>query len=203
MFFVHTHKIISVIIEELRELFSQHKKYTWVPNQFGAPDFERTKIVISDLFSYSGKFLPAIILGASSSNDFQISFNQEQEEIINPDTGKVTHRQFAGAWRSSINITVASEDTIAREQLVDLVSIYMMFVKRHDMEKRGVFVEHVSLGSFSEESYANDYIYLGALTANILSEWIHRVPVDTIEAINMDVKTNHLLCFDQIEEKYG
>jgi len=187
----------TILVNTLRTAFGERsgeQKYKYVANEYGGPkvklpdsdpsDAPFTEIFISDIYPYKEKFLPAIVISQGSANDFQEAFNQEMAEKFN-DSGEIIARRYAGGWHGSYSVLVATESTKEREEIADLVGMYLMRIKRNDAEQEGVFIKNVSNGSEADEPYRNDFVYLLPIAVDVYTEWLHEVPVNTIEAVNI------------------
>lgn len=204
----HVDYLKDQFIEILRQTFSQHPEYTYIARQLGddegtldqSPDFDRTKIVITDVYTYDVKFLPVITIRINSSRSFDVCFNQNQTTVdylvdnngnyVYDSLGKPIpiYYEYAGAWESQITLNVSAEDTITREELVTFLSVGLFHLKRDEFYTKGIFIKNVSTGGETEEVYANDYIYKQSLLIDTWSEWTHRLPVgSTISGIGLEI----------------
>jgi hypothetical protein len=97
--------------------------------------------------------------------------------------------EFVGAWMSTVTIEVNTESIIDREQLITIIKMIFMNVRRDELYTRGIHVIRVNHGGESEVPYHNDFVYKQTVNVEIYSEWTNRIPVgDLIEAINVQVQ---------------
>ena len=152
---------------------------------------EETKVFISDVYSYGirisdleqpVKKLPYIGVGHTSSNQYHIGLNQLQERLYD-DNGKLIGELWAGGWEGTFQIQIAAESTIEREELADLSSMYLIYIKREQLRENGVLIRNMSIGGESEEPYGSDYIYLTTLTLDIWTEWWEQILFENIDEI--------------------
>lgn len=184
------YEVKNVIIDELRETFSLIEDYKFVPNASGGPDFSKTKIVITDTYSYDIKFLPAVLVSLSGGSAKPISFNQDYRVVraVNDNGNEYDVYQFAGAWDTNGTVTIATEDTISREELTGLISLIFEHWKRYVFIGKGIYVHSVSWSGETEEAYANDYVYMLNLSLGIYSEWHNSIVVgDKVEKIEVSL----------------
>lgn len=190
----HIDYIKNLLVDTLRESFAQHPDYPYIArdDEIGGPDFDRTEIVITDVYTYDVKFLPAITIRVNSSNSRDVSFNQNRFTVdylrdddgnfVKNEFGKLVpaYFEFAGGWESQATVNVTTEDTITREELITFLSVLLFHLKRDKLYTKGVFVKNVSIGGEAEEPYANDYLFQQSITLDLWSEWTHRLPVGEV-----------------------
>ena len=91
----HIESLKNIVIEGLRDVFSKHQGYQYVERTDGipGPDLEKTKICITDVYTYETKFLPIITVRVTSSNTKPISFNQDvgTTDFLYDEEGKIVH----------------------------------------------------------------------------------------------------------------
>ncbi len=191
MYYQLTKSVKTQLIMSLREAFQRSTNY------FFSDDDEETRIFIGDVYTYGVtfentqqpmKYLPALLVSMNSSTSFEYSPSQIQGMMYDEE-GKQLAQSFGGGIEGSYTITIAAESTLEREELTDLVFMIFNYVSRSDLLNRGVLVRKVSVGGESEEPYGNDYIYIGTVTLETLTEWGELVSADRIEKIFTDAKT--------------
>lgn len=202
----HIESLKNIVIEGLRDVFSKHQGYQYVERTDGipGPDLEKTKICITDVYTYETKFLPIITVRVTSSNTKAISFNQDvgTTDYLYDEEGKIVYDnwgrpvpiyyQYNGAWDSSIQLNIFTESTIEREELTTFVSVICINLLRDLWRYQGMFVKAVNVGGESETAFANDYIYQQQVMLDVYSEWTRRIPVPTeiLEGINYSMQTD-------------
>ena len=201
----HIESLKNIIVEGLRDVFSKHQGYQYVERTDGipGPDLDKTKICITDVYTYETKFLPIITVRVTSSNTKAISFNQDvgTTDYLYDEEGKIVHDnwgrpvpiyyQYNGAWDSSVQLNIFTESTIEREELTTFVSVVCINLLRDLWRYQGMFVKTVNVGGESETAFANDYIYQQQVMLDVYSEWTRRIPVPTeiLEGFNYDIQT--------------
>lgn len=194
--------IKDLFVNTLRESFGRHPIFTWVPKEDDPqyPDFDKTQIVITDVYRYDAVFLPVITVRINSSNYHPISFNQDlfKVEYLLDENGRPLRQsngapipnyyEFVGGWDSTVTLEVNAESVIDREQLVAITKIIFMNIKRDELYRKGIHVIRVGHGGESETPYHNDYIYKQTVNVEVYSEWTNRIPVgELLEAIDVQV----------------
>lgn len=199
----------NLLIDSLREHFKQDTIYRYSTDAFGfpltpdltdlPPDVEETRtsrIFIGDIFRYDKRYLPSITVRQTSGRYYAVSFNQEgttryRVDLVldgygNRSLVKVpTHKVYAGGWDQTLEVTVAAESTLDREELSDIVSSYLIGVARQPLHEAGLFIKTVSYGGEREEDWANDKIYIQPITVETFSEWRREIPIENlVETIN-------------------
>jgi len=216
----------TIIIQTLRESFANDPVHPYKADEAGFPilpkfrfiDSEEemgvdgvewgndpsetiTSIIITDIYRYDAKFLPAITVRLGGGANKDISFNQEwgslkwaERETLRNGEVKFekypSHFIFAGSWTQNYNITIMSEDTLTRELLADKLSIMLMHLKRRELEKKGVFVQNVSVGSETEEEAddSNEKYYNVTLNLEVYTEWYREIPIyELVEKVDFQL----------------
>lgn len=202
-------QIKNSIIDVLREVYSKNPDYRYIPSPSGSPDLDRTSLVITDVYTYDAKYLPCLLVSMAGGHDFPIGFNQGLGEIIHMDSNdqggyanRPLYHRWVGAWESTVNILVAAEDTLSREELISYTSHILMHIRRMSLLDEGVFIKKVSFSGESEEPFANDLIYVQNISAEIFSEWVAQIPVgDSVENLKINlnvVKNNEIVSVNKL-----
>jgi len=201
----HADVLVDLFIQALRECFFAHPIYTYIPREdSNGPDLERTQIVIVDRDQEQALFLPIITSTVNSINTMWIQFSQSPfNTVLKPQIdayGNIkrdsrgrfvpSHYEYTGAYEGSMSFLISAEDTIEREELANLLHVFLAEVLRDTLYKRGVFVKTVSVGGMSETAYRNKQIFQMSVNVDIYSEWRRKIPVgETLKSIgfNMNV----------------
>jgi hypothetical protein len=197
----------SILIDTLREIFSQDREYKYVSSVFGFPktpyhlgldpnagldDEETTRIFIGSTYRYDIKFNPSIIVKNTGSRYVPISFNQNllgvinRKEIITDGYGNSSviytpaYHTLVGAWDQTFEVKIVSENEIDREEIADIVQVTLMGTKRMDLQRAGLFIKSLSTSGEIEEPYANDYLYMVSVNLDTRSEWKVHIPISNI-----------------------
>jgi len=200
----------NLLIDTLREHFRQDTIYTYRTNAYGfpltpnvtdlPPDIQEdrtTRIHIGDIFRMDKRYWPSITIRHSSARYKPVSFNQNDQttkyrvDLVMDGYGnesyvKVpTHKVMAGAWDQTFEVKISAESIPDREELADIVSVFLINVAREKLHKAGLFIKSVSLGAESEEKYANDNVYIQSINVDCYSEWRREAPISNLtEVIN-------------------
>lgn len=184
----------------LREMFSRHPEYTYVADPergFGFPDLDKTRIVIWQDYPYDTLFLPCLTLNIGGMSYHPISFNQNMATIdylldedgntVKNDFGQPipNYYEYAGAWDSTLAINVNAQSPWDRDLITDFIKINLIHVYRDWFYTRGIHVKRVSTGGEGQVDWRNQHIYKITVSAELYTEWTHRIPVPTevVEAI--------------------
>lgn len=218
----------TILIQTLREVFTNDLVHPYKADEAGFPILPKfrfidsdeeggidgvewgndpsntiTSIVITDIYRYDTKFLPAVTVRLSSGQNKDISFNQEwgslkwaEREVLRGGTVRFekypSHFIFSGSWIQNYTITIMSEDTLTRELLSDKIALILMHLKRRELEKKGVFVQNVSMGAETEEEAddRNEKYYNASLSIEVYTEWYREIPIYAlVEKLNFEFTT--------------
>lgn len=199
----------NLLIDALREYFRQDTFYRFTTDAFGfpltpdltelPPDIQEertTRIYIGDVYRFDKRFWPAIVVRHSSGKYRPVSFNQNQTSKYRLDmvldgygnrsfVRVPTHRVVAGAWDQSFEVQIASESTMDREELTDIVSSFLIGTARQELYEGGLFIRSVSMGAEREEDWGNEKVYIQSINIEAYSEWRREIPIDSIvEGLN-------------------
>jgi hypothetical protein len=192
----------NLLIQYLRDLFRRDSIFTYRDDEYGFPltpdltgkpldTVESTKILISDIFRYDVKFFPAITIKHGGGSYKPLSFNQEgtykyrvdytedrygaRKKVWTP-----THKVYAGKWDLNLDVGVYCESSSELQELIDILSIALQHVLWNDLRASGLFIQSLSIGAESSESYANDFVYSQNLNLRCMSEWRVEIPLEDI-----------------------
>lgn len=197
----HADVLIDIFIQALRECFMNHPMYTYIPrDDSNGPDLERTQIVIVDKDQEQALFLPIITSTVNSINTMWVQFSHSPfNTVLKPQYdayGNIkrdsrgrfvpSHYEYAGAYDGSLSFLISAEDTIEREELANLLHMFLAEVLRDTLYKRGVFVKNVTVSGMSETAYRNKQIFQMSVNVDIYSEWRRKIPVgETLKSIGI------------------
>jgi len=211
----------EIFIESLREFFSQDAYYHYVSDQWGFPltpdhtglpndagvdDDLTTRILISEPYRMDVIYYPSLLVRSAGSRFKPISFNNEEGSVQHTATRFVdgygnesivivpSHFIKAGAWEGSINIDIETKSPRSRDDLVDLVSLHFVSLRREQLTRAGVFVKIATVGSPSEsDDRTHGKIFKQTVTCEIRSEWRRQIPItNVVDAINICVDFGNL-----------
>ena len=206
---------VAVLIETLREIFSQDSYYHYTRDTFGFPKVpdhtdlasnagiendDTTRIFIGEYYKFDAKYHPAILVKAAGSRYVPLSFNQNRGTVIWANTkfidgyGNTTtiatpnYFKEAGVWEGSVSIEIETRSSKSRNELMEIVSIFLINNRLIQLQNAGVFIKGMEQSSPSEEEDRNDKLFKQSITLNVRSEWRRETPINsTIDAINICV----------------
>lgn len=210
----------EVLIETLKEFFSQDSYYHYVRDEWGFPkvpdhtdllndagfsDDITTRLFIGENYRFDIRYYPALLVSSAGSRYVPISMSQNKGSVIWANTvfidgyGNSTtvatpnHFQENGAWEGSISVEVVTLSPRSRDELVELVSILFINYRRWELQNAGVSIKAVSVSGPSEGEDRNDKLFKQTITFEIRSEWRREIPVNSvIDAINLCVEFGNL-----------
>ena len=94
----------------------------------------------------------------------------------------VTGYSLGGVFTSDFSISIASESTAERRDLLDLVVILYRTIGSEYLRKFGVNITSIRYGSSRTEYLANDFVYFDTLNFTVQTEWkqvIKNIPLIT------------------------
>jgi len=210
----------NILIDTLREIFRSDREFKYVDDVFGFPktpyhlgldpeagldDEETTRIFIGSTFRYDVKFNPSIIVKSTGSRYVPISFNQDllgmvfkTERVVDAYGNETLIRTpfantLVGSWDQTFEIKVITEDEVDREEIADIIMVSLQGTRRLELQREGVLVKRCRAGGETEEKYANDNLYMVAITLDVRSEWKVHIPInDVCERIALCITFNTL-----------
>lgn len=213
----------DIILLVLREMFSRHPEYTYVPDPergFDFPDVDKTRLQIWQDYPYDTLFLPVITINMGSLRDHPIGFNQNINTVDykHDENGNLEYNQFgqpiplyfeySGAWDISFSININAQSPWDRDIIADFVTINMMHVYRDWLYTRGVHVKTCSTSGESQVDWRNQHVYKLTLSLDLYTEWTHRIPypIELLERIsitqNLPISTQPLVPPGGIDTNY-
>jgi hypothetical protein len=206
----------EIIIASLREYFGKCSYYHYSKDKWGfanTPDHTdllpgvgmhdelTTRVFIGENFRQDVIYYPAIIVKSNGAKYVPISINREQGSIkfrdVVYDDGlgneKIVHRPIsmvtAGAWEGSITIEILTRSLRARDDLAELIGIFLAEIQFDSLQDVGLIVKPPSIGSPSERDDRNDKLFMLQITFDTRTEWRREIPIETlIDAINFNIQ---------------
>jgi len=211
----------EIIIESLRDFFSQDSYYHYVDDEWGFPKTEdqtdltldagiaddaTTRIFIGEPYRMDVIYYPSLLVRSGGASFVPISFNNEESAVqwqstrfvdgYGNETIVLTPSHFikAGAWEGSITVDVVTKSPRSRDELIDLVSIFFASLRRNQLDISGIFVKKVDAGTPSEsEDRTHGKLFSQTITCQIRSEWRQHVPIlNVIDAILISLDFGNL-----------
>lgn len=214
----------EIIIAFLRDYFSKDTYYHYSRDPWGFPNTPdhtdlplgsglnndiTTRVFIGENYREDVIYYPAIFVKNNGSKYVPISLNREkgavQWKFTEFDDGygnKAFYKSpksflTQGAWEGTINVDIRTRSLRSRDDLVELVSIYLTDIAFEALQKAGLVIKSVSAGSPSETDDRNDKLFMQTITLEVRSEWRIEIPVgNLVEIINFsidfaDIEHNH------------
>lgn len=209
----------EVIIETLREFFSQDSYYHYQRDVWGFPktpnheglnleagyqDDISTRLFIGEKYRQDAIFYPCLLIKSGGSRSIPISFNREkgsvQWQAIQYMDGygntKIistpSHYIQAGAWEGTISIDIQTRSLKARDELGDLVALAFVDTYFEDLMNSGVIIKGVSRSGASEADDRYDKLFTETITLDIRTEWRRHIPITTtIDVIKICLEIGH------------
>jgi hypothetical protein len=210
----------EIFIDTLREFFSQDSQYHYVRDEWGFPkvpdhtdlnndagfaDDETTRIFIGEYYRFDAIYYPAVLIKSGGARYVPISMSQNLNTVVWSNTlfvdgyGNQTviatpnHFKQNGAWEGSITIDIETLDPGARDELVGLVSLLFMNLRRYELQTAGIHVKSVNAGSQTEGEDGNNKLFKQTITVDIRTEWRRQIPINSVvDAINICVDFGNL-----------
>lgn len=155
-----------------------------------------TRLFIGENYHYDTIFYPAILVKNGGTQYVPISINRNKDTISYQETlfvdgyGNETlvRKPYAfvtaGAWEGSISIDILTRSLRARDDLVELVSMFFTEIAFDDLYEVGLIIKPISVSAPSETDDRNDKLFRQTLTLNIRSEWRREIKIyDFIDTI--------------------
>jgi len=205
----------ELIVDVLSDEFSRDSYYHFVRDQWGFPlvpdhtdlphdaginDDVTTRVYIAEKFRYDVIYYPSILVSHGGARSVPISLNRNKETVQYEATTVIdgygnqkifqtpTHFVFAGAWEGNINVEVQTRGIRARDDLVELVTLFCTDIRFEELLRSGLLIKGVSAGAPSEDTDRNDKLYKQVVTLEVRSEWRRHIPVSSVvDAINFCV----------------
>lgn len=197
----------DLIVASLRHFFDQDSKYSFSSDEWGFPqtpdltdipvdagfyDNLTTRIFIGEHNRYDVIYYPAVLIKAGSFRYVPISLNRNQYFIENKiiEFSDGYERRFvstpdkfvlAGAWEGSINIEILARSIQERDDIAELIAIYLVDLNWNNLSRDGVSIKpDISIGAASESDDRNDKLHRLTITVNVRGEWRREIPVNNI-----------------------
>jgi len=120
----------------------------------------------------------------------------ETYTVITAKDGLEIGTQFQGIANGSVTCEIMAETLPEQEDLSDLVFMTLWYVRRFDLQSRGLVIQEVSIGGESETPEYADQIYLNTVVANVKCEFSEDVYIrDWVRGIKL---TGELLSADDV-----
>lgn len=195
----------DAIIASLREYFGRDSKYHFVRDEWGYPktpdhtdlspdaglyDDLTTRVFIGEKNRFDIIYYPAILVKSGSFRYVPISLNRNryfvewtQQEVIDG-YGNRTFMSvpekfvLVGAWEGSLEIEVSSRGIRERDDLIELISIFLIDINWNNLSRMGVSIKpDLSISGPSEAEDRNDKLFKQTITINIRCEWRREIPI--------------------------
>ena len=213
---------VDYIIASLKEFFSRDSRYHYVKDEWGfakTPDLTdvdteaglyddvTTRLFIGQKHRFDVIFYPAILVYYSNFRYVPISMSRDHH-VVDYETvelvdgygnSKIIRRPYAltpsGAWEGSITIEVLSRGHRERDDLVELISMFLTDYNWSNFYRAGISIKpNLSIGSYSDSEDRNDKLYRVPITLEVRGEWRREILISNfVEVINFCVDFGNLL----------
>lgn len=197
----------EMIIAHLRDYFSNDSYYHYVKDQWGFPntpdhtdlplgagttDSTTTRIYIGENYRHDGIFYPCLLVKLNSMRYVPISINRErgkyetEDRIYEDGYGNQliyknpTKFLFEGIFEGSMSIDVMTRSLRSRDDLIELVLMYLVDIGFESLERSGIVIKPPSTSGPSERDDRNDKIYTQSISFDIRTEWKREIPIKNI-----------------------
>lgn len=179
-------------ISFLRQYFKSMKPNGYDTSSY-SPDIGSTSITVEGEFPRRHVKYPLVVV--STINGGELMQRLIGRELYTPIYSKksdgtrfVSGYSMAGVFTSNFSISIASESTAERRDLLDLIVMLYRTVGSEYLKKFRVNITNIRYGSGKTEFLANDLVYFDTLNFTVQTEWkqvIQNVPLIT----SIDVET--------------
>lgn len=212
----------DLMIAGLREYFQKDSLYHYVKDEWGFPkvvnhtdlpieagleDDLTTRVYISEAWRHDVAYFPNILVKHSSARHVPISLNRNKW-LVSYNTIKYTdgygnqslvqtpsHFTMSGAWEGTLSIEVSSRGLRERDDLVELISIFLTDIYYDEFYKSGLSIKPygINVGSPSESDDRNNKIFRQAVNVDIRTEWHREIPIyNIVDKINFCVDLGNI-----------
>lgn len=190
----------DVNITMLRQYFKNLKSIDGVDREYD-PYLPYTHITITGEFPRRQVSLPAIVVSMiGTSNIMNKMIGREFYRPLYTIADGVKKRngyQISGIFTSDFSISVASESTVERRDLLDMLIMLYRTAGSEYLKKFGITVTDIKMGSPKTELLVNDFIYFDSINITAHTEWkqlIQNIPLITqIEIDEVEVESEVIL----------
>jgi hypothetical protein len=211
----------EIIIATLRDFFSKDSYYHYSKDVWGFPntsdhtdlplgsgihDNSTTRVFIGENYRYDGIYYPAILVKNSGTKYVPISINRDEGTVqwqfreYKDGYGNSTFFKtpksllFRGAWEGSIAIDIITRSLRSRDDLTELVAMCFTDITFKSLQKAGVIIKPISVGSPSESDDRNDKLFRQTITLDVRSEWRREIPISNlVEIIGFTTEFSNIL----------
>lgn len=184
MFFSATQRIKQTIVEILRRSFNTNPDYRW------SSDISQAGITIYTAFPLQRIKYPAIVVTSVTGDALLRTMNDEviEEERTDVSIDGITHGMissinYSGGFRFTVNIDVAAEESIRRDEILDWVLMYLRVLFKDKLVQEGIHVSGMRVLGERQVLVGTDYVYFQGIGLEVYSEWRHDIPVDVVETL--------------------
>lgn len=212
----------DLVIGNLKEFFAKDSLYHFVRDSFGFPkvvnhlnlppeaglnDDLCTRVYIGETYKADVIYYPSILVKFQSAKSVPISMNRETGRV-DYDTVKYTDGYsntsliqvpsrfvLAGSWEGSLSIEVSSRGIRERDDIIELIAIFLADLHYDEFQKSGLAIRpnSISVSSPSEMPDRNNQLFRQSITFDFRTEWKKEIPVlNIIDQINFCVDIGNL-----------
>lgn len=135
---------------------------------------ESTENVPVEPYSSNNTAIPGVILAFGH----QLEKGDKMAVVVHP-TLVDAASAYGGKTSLSVDMEVITRDATTREEISDLLLMYLFVERKEDLAEEGIVLEDVSFGGESEEVYdaqAENYWFLSSFSVSVEADWEMHVP---------------------------
>ena len=177
-------KIRDAVVLQLREAFKTNSTFQYVELSNGELDYENSHIDIADVTPNDDIKIPAIIISSSSIDENFRFFNDGLLEVIEV-AGVEQEEIYGTGLQTSLSISILTESTIERDQLLDLVYEYLK-TATDILAEKGIAIYEIKFGRESRTTIGARELYTSSVDIDVYSEWIKGEDItDTVSGVEV------------------
>lgn len=190
----------DVNITMLRQYFKNLKSIDGVDREYD-PYLPYTNITIAGEFPRRQVSLPAIVVSiVNSSNLMNRMIGRELYTPLYTTVNGIKKKngyQIGGIFTSEFSISVASESTAERRDLLDMMIMLYRTSGSEYLKQFGITITDIKIGASKTELLVNDFIYFDSINITAHTEWkqlIQNIPLITdIKIDKVEVESEVIL----------
>ena len=185
MIYCSTERAKIALIRVLELAFQTNMQFKW------DQDPDKSRIRIYKQWPKTDVKLPSVIITAAPGDPLMRTIGQDvRRQITSPvmmdgiTRQVVSATQYGGSFQPSLNIEVASNDTMERDRIIDWISMYIRWFFWDKFRDFGIEFQSMRWNSDREDRLGNDWVYISSMSLDLLTEWNHTVTIDDASRLN-------------------
>lgn len=200
---------VDTTIASLKEYFAKDAKYHYVADQWGFAKVKDhtgtkptdglfdnliTRIFIGEHNKLEVIQYPSLLVKADGFKSVPISLNMDTFQVQNRQVALETdsgYRKFLiipdcyvmnGAWDGTLTIEVLAEDPRTRDDLTELVAIFIQNLNWNSFYRAGIAINptSINISGTSDSENRNSKIFKRTVSFNVRGEWRREVPISNL-----------------------